>query len=166
MRVYEDYTPQLIDTFNYIFQAQTNALASGDYPAFYNLVDQLEILLSGALTKEERENIRRVKRLQREYIRHLNNLYNEEEDFKEDEEEKSKANEYLFLIEHVRLTFKKIINKILSNALSYTILEKIVQKDASPYDFEEDLKAELEELEFTLESYGIEPLRAEAVSHA
>jgi DNA-binding transcriptional regulator YbjK len=159
MRYIEDQVPQLVQTFSYLFQAQTNALMSRDYDAYFMLVDQLETMTVAALNKQERENLRKVKKIIRNYTKHLSEQYNTDSEFKEGDEEKAKFNEFLFVRDVVmKYPLKKLISRICTSALSKTLMEKIIPRDADNYDFNSDLQDELEEIAFNLESYGVRPL--------
>ena len=164
MRVAEDHTPQLFDVFSYIFKAQTDALANGRIDAYFRLVDQLESMTASALNKEEIRNLKKVKRIMRTYIRHLSNQFSGDNNFRNMMKEKKTYETYLMLKNSLVLfPLKKLIAKICISALSKTMMEKIIPKDADFYDFESDLKDELEEIAFNLESYGVKPLRFEEI---
>jgi len=159
LRVYEEQIPQLVQTFGYLFQAQTNALMARDYEAYFMLVDQLETLTVDALNRKQREGLRKVKRILREYIKHLTEHYSINTDFVESDEEKAKMQEFHYIKDVVvKYPLKKMIARICTSALSKTLMEKIVPKDADMYNFDEDLVDELEEIAFNLESFGVTPL--------
>lgn len=154
--------PQLVNVFSYLFQAQSNASASENYNAYFMLVDQLETLASSALNEAEKENVRLVKKIIRDYTRHLSEQVLRPTDFHEVDEEKMSIQELNYLRSViVEYPLKRLIAKIYTAALSKTILKDVIPPDADYFDFESELQDTLEEIAFNLESLGYEPLRVE-----
>lgn len=170
MRVIEDRVPQLVWSFANLFDAQTNALMNQNYYAYFMLVDQLENLAIHALNAKNREKLRVVKKIMREYVRYVREQYSklmQESDFVEKDEERGYRSELDFIEDVViRYPLMKVIAKTLISALGKTVMDKIIPADAAIYDPFLDLDDVLEEIEMKLRDYGIEPLDVEAVLNA
>ncbi|RLI84565.1 hypothetical protein DRP07_00660 [Archaeoglobales archaeon] len=151
MRVYEEKIPQLIRPFHENFSAQTETLVSEKYISYFRLVDQLVSMSMAAMTKREKENLRKVNKIRREYIKHLIKQYDSNLD-----DEFKRIRDTI-----INYNLNNVILRICNFALSKKLMKDMVPKDADNYDFEEDLRDTLDEIAFQLESVGVEPLKIE-----